>query len=122
MPWWFWTKHTTSVRLTISATKAGLLDGMFSLTTSIIHFKEDTLRDSGSGKFGEFELCELMIMLEYQSRAGGSRPSRDGEEDLSQIAHELLIFVEKIVKFMKQARIKFEKNPGTPKDFEVSRK
>ena len=62
-------------------------------------------------------------MLEYQSRAGGSRPSRDGEEDLSQIAHELLIFVEKIVKFMKQARIKFEKNPGKPKKigFEKSR-
>ena len=83
-------------------------------THSFYHSIEDTLRESGSGKFGEFELCELMVMLEYQSRTGAPRQSYEGEEDLSEVTHELLTFVEKIVKFMRAARVKFEKNAGTP--------
>lgn len=51
-------------------------------------------------------------MLEYQARTGSHRQRREGEEDLSEVAHELLTFCEKIVKFMRQARVKFEKNPG----------
>ena len=78
---------------------------------------EDTLRESGSGKFGEFELCELLILLEYQARPGNTRRNRDGELDLGVVAHELLIFVEKIVKFMRQSRIKFEKNAGKLEKF-----
>lgn len=55
-----------------------------------------------------------MVMLEYQSRTGASRQSHEGGEVLSKVAHELLTFVEKIVKFMRVARVKFEKNAGTP--------
>ena len=81
------------------------------------HNVEDTLRESGSGKFGELELCELMVMLEYQSRKGSLRRNRDGEVDVGAVAHELLLFMEPIVGFMRESRERFEKDPGAYDSF-----
>lgn len=80
------------------------------------HNVEDTLRESGSGKFGEIELCEIVAMLVHFSSA--SKTSRntvetDGEKkDMSELAHSLLLFVEKLITFLIEAKTKFEQSPG----------
>jgi Rad3-related DNA helicase len=98
----------------------GIRDGMgIDVSKAVVvldeaHNVEDSLRESGSGSFGEFELCELMIMLQIRSR-GEKRRTRngEGEEDVRVLAHELLLFVEKLVLFMRESRIKFENSFGT---------
>ena len=90
------------------------------LTDSVVvldeaHNVEDTLRDSGSGKFGEFELCELIAMLEYHSRKSGHRKKMEERDETAEtwdIAHDLLLFLESIVRYMRSSRQKFENNPG----------
>jgi hypothetical protein len=51
-------------------------------------------------------------MLDEHSRHW--KGSREGETDVSEIAHELLVFVENLVKFMRASRERFEKNTGMP--------
>lgn len=80
------------------------------------HNVEDTLRESGSGKFGEIELCEMAEML--INFAGASKTNRnmieteDGEMSVGDVAHALLLFIEKIITFMMEAKTRFEQNPG----------
>lgn len=88
------------------------------LTDSVVvldeaHNVEDTLRESGSGKFGEFELCELLTMLEFHSRE--KRRQKNDEDDSIEtcdLAHALLLFLESVVRYMRNARHKFETNSG----------
>jgi len=81
------------------------------------HNVEDTLRESGSGKFGEIELCEMMEML--LTFAGASRTHRntvdteEGEMNVGDIAHALLLFVEQLITFLMEAKTRFEQNPGS---------
>ena len=75
------------------------------------HNVEDTLRESGSGTFGEFELCEIILMLEDYCRY---RPKQgNGDANIGEICHELLLFVENLVQLMRDSRQRFENNPGT---------
>ena len=103
------------------------------------HNVEDTLRESGSCKLGEFELCELLlVMSNYSSMEkhhanlikvnhpgtaipipgnehassgrGGDVP--DGSMYISDVAHGILLFLERIIDFLRSSRDRFEKNPG----------
>ena len=89
------------------------------------HNVESTLREAGSGKFGEFELCELIVMLnsyaiterstsQLMDVAGAAGVLSDESESayLCDVAHTLLMFVEKIVDKLRTAKTCFEKNPG----------
>ena len=87
-----------------------------SLYSDEAHNVEDTLRESGSGKFGEIELCEIVAMLvDFSSASKTSRNTveTDGEKrDVSEIAHSLLLFVEHLIVFLMEAKTKFEQSPG----------
>ncbi len=86
------------------------------------HNVEDTLRSLGSDKYTEFELIEIIALLNSyavrwqpsQSSLDTSRRKKREEEDLSKkmpsIAHDLLLLVEKVIKFLKASRMKFENN------------
>ena len=81
------------------------------------HNVEDTLRDSGSGKYGEIELCELICMLsDYATRQKTSSTTTQnsdvGEIDLSVLAHEILLMLEKVVEFLISSRKRFENGVG----------
>lgn len=87
------------------------------------HNVEDTLREAGSGIFGELELCELIVMLNNYSITERSTwnlmevvgPAGIVESDatyLCDVAHSLLIIVENVVKELREVRNRFEKNPG----------
>jgi Rad3-related DNA helicase len=86
------------------------------------HNVEDTLREGGSGKYSEFEMCEIVVMLSHFSSAQRGKFNQvelsdgngEGEtKDVSDIAHELLLFMEKLITFLIEAKIRFEQNPGT---------
>jgi hypothetical protein len=81
------------------------------------HNVEDTLRESGSGKFGEIQLCEIVAMLVHFSSASKTHRNTvdtDGEKkDISELAHALLLFVEQLVTFLMEAKTRFEQSPGT---------
>ncbi len=80
------------------------------------HNIEDTLRKSGRGKFGEIELTELVEML--LTFAGASKTQRntietqEGEMNIGDVAHALLLFVEKLITFLMKTKTRFEQNPG----------
>ena len=87
------------------------------------HNVEDALRGLGSATFGEFELIEMMALLNafavkwippHQRISQYSRRKR--EEDLSEkmpdIAHDILICVEKVMKFLKDSKAMFENDRG----------
>jgi len=85
------------------------------------HNVEGTLREAGSGKFGEFELCELTVMLNGSAVTERSTanlmdveaPSSESESlYLCDVAHALLVFVERVVVKLRNARTCFQKNPG----------
>jgi hypothetical protein len=79
------------------------------------HNVEGTLIESGSGKFGEIDLAGLFAMLSYHSTAmkGSNSVEVAGDKkDLSEIAHELLLFVEKLVLYMRELRKRFENSAG----------
>jgi len=88
------------------------------------HNVESTLREAGSGKFGEFELCELIVMLNNYAITEKSTtnmmdistsmlsPEESETAFLCDVAHTLLMFVEKIVTKLKTTRISFQSNPG----------
>ena len=89
------------------------------LTDSIVvldeaHNVEDTLRGAGSGRFGEFELCELISMLEFHTKGYRRRQSEkdEAEIDTQDIAHALLLFLEPVVRYMRNSRVKFQNNGG----------
>eukprot|EP00804_Cyclotella_cryptica_P007195 CCRYP_009729-RA/>CCRYP_009729-RA protein AED:0.21 eAED:0.21 QI:131/1/1/1/0.87/0.77/9/1400/1710 len=82
------------------------------------HNIEGTLRDAGSGKFGEFELCDLIVMLNnYAITEKNTYNMLDVEGEgesmfMCDIAHALLLFVEKIASTLKRSRQSFENNTG----------
>jgi Rad3-related DNA helicase len=88
------------------------------------HNIEDTLCESGSGDFGEIDLCHLLsILTRYsnQKTSVGPDPSDPrsmvelnggGEQSMSSVAHELVLFLEKVVNYMRSEREKFETGPG----------
>lgn len=81
------------------------------------HNVEDTLRESGSGKFGEIQLCEIVAMLVHFSSASKTQRNTvdtDGEKkDISELAHALLLFVEQLITFLMDAKARFEQSPGS---------
>ena len=87
------------------------------------HNVEDVLRDSGSGKFGEIELCEMIVMLSFFASADKNsgnivdRSIESGIEkvDVNIMAHDLLLFVEKLVHFLVTEKIQFEQSPKADK-------
>ena len=89
------------------------------------HNVESTLREAGSGKFGEFVLCDLIVMLNdnavterstsnMMDVGGDAGPLSMGSETayLCDVAHTLLMFVEKVVNKLRTARTCFQNNPG----------
>ena len=87
------------------------------------HNVEDVLRDSGTGKFGEIELCEMIVMLSFFASADKnsskvadlSMESGIEKADVSVMAHDLLLFVEKLVHFLVTEKIQFEQSPKADK-------
>lgn len=82
------------------------------------HNIEDTLCEIGSGDFGEIDLCHLINKLTLYSNGRMKRGSvvrilgSGNEEKLSLVAHELLLFLEKVVMYMQAERQKFETGPS----------
>ena len=83
------------------------------------HNIESTLREAGSGRFGEFELCDLLVMLNNYAITEKNTYNMlevEGEGEtvyLCDVAHILLLFVEKLVVKLKESRLTFERNPGS---------
>lgn len=89
------------------------------------HNVESTLREAGSGKFSEFELLELLVMLNNYAmteKSTGNLMDVSGEagllggesesQYLCDVAHTLLLFVEKVSNKLRTARTCFQNNPG----------
>jgi hypothetical protein len=85
------------------------------------HNVEDTLKESGSGDFGEMDLCQLLGKLSEFSNVRNftSRDEQMIEISTSgemimypKVAHEILLFVESLILFMRELRLKFETSPG----------
>lgn len=81
------------------------------------HNVEDTIRESGSGKFGEFELAEMVIMLQHYSSAAAKvaddDPMNPPKKDISECAHELLLFVEALMYFLIDNKAIFEQTKAS---------
>ena len=83
------------------------------------HNIEDTLCESGSGDYGEFDLCNLLSVLTTYSHKRQDPDDEKNNIDLpcglslpsSQVAHELLLFVEKLILYMRDQRRRFENGP-----------
>jgi len=88
------------------------------------HNVENTLRESGSCDVREFDLCRLMNVLMVLASISTrnkedvlSVEGKDGrvnENSYPEVAHGLLLFVERLVLYMRNSRIKFESSPGKP--------
>ena len=85
------------------------------------HNVESTLREAGSLKVGEFELCEIVVMLgNYALMERSSQHAMEinpnGSEAktayLPDVAHVILLFVEKLIEKLRTAKACFESNPG----------
>lgn len=75
------------------------------------HNVEDCCRSSGSGQWSEFELSEMVVALEYISgTAPISEPNVDAPAPKSYMAHELLLFLEKILLFLTDQKEGFQQN------------
>jgi Fanconi anemia group J protein len=99
------------------------------------HNVESTLRESGSMTLPEFELCELLLVLNNYAtmekhhsnlirvsspggtvQVSGSESVDDDGTDvqmyISDVAHSILLFLECMLEFLRSSRDRFEKNPG----------
>jgi fanconi anemia group J protein len=82
------------------------------------HNVEGILTESGSGKWGEIELSHLVATLAFHASAAKSSSGivevDEGlhKVDISEIAHALLLFVEKVVLYMRNLKSKFELSGG----------
>jgi hypothetical protein len=84
------------------------------------HNVESTLREGGSGKYGEMDLFQLVCKLGNYSRRTTSTGnitliSTQEKVDSAKLAHNLLLFVESIILHMQALRQKFETSPGRQK-------
>jgi hypothetical protein len=105
------------------------------------HNVEDVLRGGGSGVWGEFELCGMIAALQYfagatvgplaemtvnlknpEDKQNGRRgdPNADGADvvNVNEVAHELMVFLERVVLFMIDSKTKFEQSGGAKKVLE----
>lgn len=104
------------------------------------HNVEDVLRGAGSGVWGEFELCGMIAALQYFAGAtvgplaemtvdiknpdkqNGRRgdPVGEGAEmvQVNEVAHELMVFLERLVLFMFDSKSNFEQSGGAKKAIE----
>jgi Fanconi anemia group J protein len=84
------------------------------------HNVESVLRESGSGTFAEVDLCDMFILLSLYSSMDRSRanlvdiPGSDSNDpekvDISVAAHTVLLFLERIIMFLRKSRKAFEDN------------
>ena len=73
------------------------------------HNVEDTLRESGSGIFSEFELAEMVAMLlEFIPNIPSNAMDSDVKQ-LSDWAHEALLVVESLLRFLIGSKVNFER-------------
>jgi hypothetical protein len=84
------------------------------------HNVESTLREGGSGKYGEMDLFQLVCTLGNYARRTTSTGSitlisTQEKVDSAKLAHHLLLFVENIISHMQALRQKFETSPGREK-------
>ncbi|KAG7344456.1 DNA repair helicase rad3 [Nitzschia inconspicua] len=83
------------------------------------HNVEGTLSDGGSGKYGEIDLCHVLCALaNHVAHPTATKMEMIGTNKLvgsDQVAHTLLLFVEKIVKHLGNLRQRFETSPGKAK-------
>lgn len=86
------------------------------------HNVEDVLCESGSGEYSEIDLCTLItILAKYSNQKDKFDTQIDivgeggAQKELPSVAHELLMFLEKVVKYMRQERMKFETGAGLNK-------
>ena len=84
------------------------------------HNVEDTLRQEGSGTYGEIEMLEMNVLLSsYASKWQPSNKRLDGarredslHDQMPAIAHNLLVFLDKIIEALKESREAFENDQG----------
>lgn len=84
------------------------------------HNVEDTLRQEGSGTYGEIDILEMNVLLSsYASkwqptnrRSDGSRMEDSLHDQMPGIAHNILVFLDKIIDALKKSRDAFENNHG----------
>jgi Fanconi anemia group J protein len=74
------------------------------------HNIEDCLRESGSGHFGEFELCDIIVMLNHFAGPYQTTQVPVLEETwaLQELAHDLLVVIESILFFLIDGKSQFE--------------
>ena len=85
------------------------------------HNIEDILQKSGSGTFKEIEMCEMIIMLSkyvnkekngYNMIDINHNEAKEGKMHVSDVVHPILLFVEHLIQYLMESKIKFAKNPG----------
>jgi Rad3-related DNA helicase len=84
------------------------------------HNVEDTLRQEGSGKYGEIEILDMNVLLSsYASkwepsnqRLDSSRKEESMHDKMPEVAHDILVFLDKIYGALKESRDGFENNQG----------
>jgi Fanconi anemia group J protein len=84
------------------------------------HNVEDTLRQEGSGKFGEIELLEMNVLLSsYASRwiprellSPFGKEKESLHDKIPEITHDILVFLDKIIDIMRGSRHIFESDQG----------
>ena len=91
------------------------------------HNVESTLCEGGSGKYGEIDLCQLVCTLGVYARrtmhtGNVTLINQQVDVDTAKVAHDLLLFVEKIILHLKALREKFANSPGRTKLEEDYRK
>ncbi len=84
------------------------------------HNVESTLCEGGSGKYGEIDLCQLVCTLGGYARrtmhtGNITLINQQVDVDTAKVAHDLLLFVEKIILHLKALREKFANSPGRTK-------
>jgi len=94
------------------------------------HNVEDTLRQEGSGKYGEIELLEMNVVLsmyasKWEPRNQRLDSGRRGKEEsahdkMPDAAHDILVFLDKIIDAMSESRNNFENDQGTCTHYHLS--
>jgi hypothetical protein len=87
------------------------------------HNVESTLCEGGSGKFGEIDLCQILCSLARHSRRTSDIKDMEmigtrEKVNSAKVAHHLLLFVDKIVLYLRSMRQKFD-NSATKSNMKV---
>ena len=85
------------------------------------HNVESTLRDMSSVKKTEVGMMEMFMPLVRFARSYNSHNKvafdSGNQDDTSGNAHEILLFVEKIIAYVQDSRVKFENDQGTNNNY-----